>query len=159
MKKVISLIFCMTFVYNLFSQNNLYNLLGEKVKVDFSKTTIAIAYSQSSCHSCYNDINKYLTKNNLFDSIQIIVFANIDKSEKEDMQIKRTLYDDMKKYFPTCENIYFNTKKKKGKPSFFSINMNEYQLPNLFMITNKKLKVFFPSSEAFLRYEMQANNF
>lgn len=136
----------------LLSQNALYDLSGYKIQLNTTKTTIAIAYSTSSCHQCYDDINNFLIRNNIYDSFNVVVFANIDKQRyKEDMKYKRTLYDNMKEHFPNCENIYFNTKTKSKTPVFYSIKMNNYLLPNVFIIKDGKLLSYYSSSEEFLR--------
>lgn len=151
MKKTGLIILFIFYCLNLFSQKDLYNLSGDKVKIDYKQPTFVIAYSTASCHSCYDDINRFLEESDLYKDFNIIVFTNIEEKRNKDFQYKRQLYDKIKQHFPTCNNIYFNTNTKRQKPVFFSKSMSNYLLPNIFIIKDKKLKKYYSSSEQFLK--------
>lgn len=152
MKKIGLIMLFILYCLNLFSQKELYDLSGDKIKIDYKQPTIAIAYSTASCHSCYDDINRFFEKEDVYHNFNIIIFANIEEKNNKDIRYKRNLYDKMKGHFPLCNNIYFNTKTKGKEPVFFSKTMNDYLLPNIFIIKNKKLDKYYSSSNLFLKY-------
>ncbi|MDO5760971.1 MAG: hypothetical protein Q4Q06_08085 [Bacteroidota bacterium] len=151
MKKTFLILLLIICSWNLFSQNSLFDLAGDKTKIDYNQQTIAIAYSSMSCHSCYDDIHKFFVSKDIYNKFNVIVFANIDKKDNKNLSYKRQLYNKMKEHFPLCNNIYFNSKRKGKSPVFFSKRMTNYLLPNIFVIKEGKLQKYYSSSEQFLK--------
>ena len=151
--KRIALVICIILSTSLFAQKDLYDIVGNKIEINSEKTSVIVLFSTSSCHKCYEDLNDCFVDKDFFNKndVDVYVVTNITKENNSDMQYKRDLYDSMKKYFPLCKNICFNTQRKRGKPIFCSVKINEFFLPNVFILKDKKLIKFYETEEAFIK--------
>lgn len=148
MKKKILLLFILFQLIFIFSCSNiryssskLINLRSENVLIDKSKINYFIILSKQSCHDCYNDIQKYILRNNIYnDTNKVISVIAIDtKINIKSVAVRKNYYNISKEYFPEINNIYYSNKLNGNIGLLFGERISIIGNPIIFVINNREI--------------------